>query len=273
MIISISRRFIFVHLHKCGGESIETTLAPHLTVNDFLNGASASVIQPWETEMMLDRLVGLNKHASAREIRQRLGGLYDAFFSFATVRRPERRIYSLYSFCIGLVRQSPGLCALLGEDLVQTAYWPVLTGTLYDRLGLTAATIGPALASGRIPPEAAFLQTEAIFTYSALLGALQSSDFATFIRHPDTRRDPAFATQWSMVSDDAGACILTRVVRLEEIDRDWPEVAARLQVGQLAVRHNASDYAGVPAMTPQDAAHLAEVFAVDYEKLGYGLPE
>ena len=273
MIISISRRFIFVHLHKCGGESIEASLAPHLTFNDFLNGAQASKTEPWLSEMMLDRLTGLSKHSPAAAIKAQLGEFYAYFHTFATVRAPHRRIHSLYSFSIGLARKSPGLRALLGEDVVDKATWPDLTGMLWGRLGLTEEQVGPALAAGQIPPEAAFLTTEIAMTYAAVLGALQSNSFAGFIRHDATRQDPAFATQWSMVSDAEGNRIVERIIRIEDIDRDWPEVAARLEVGPLLTRHNVSDYTGVPAMKPEDTRHLAEVFAMDYERLGYGLPE
>src|SRR5215469_2544795 len=40
MIISHSRRFIFVHIHKAGGTSVEQALDPHLAWNDLILGGS-----------------------------------------------------------------------------------------------------------------------------------------------------------------------------------------------------------------------------------------
>lgn len=272
MIISLSRRFIFVHLHKCAGESIEIGIAPFLRVNDILNGAGASTTESWLTEMMLDRLIGLAKHSSAREIKERMGEFYDYFYTFAVVRRPDRRIHSLYSFFIGLVRQSPGLIALLGEEPVRTLPWPALLSLLWGRLGLTPEAAAAALESGTLPAGGEFLTTEDIFTYSGVRGALLSDSFAAFIRHPSTQSDPAFETQWAMVSDAGGNCIVRKIIRLEDLDRDWPAVAARLSLGPLPARHNASDYGGVPGMTAADSVYLAQAFAVDYEHFGYDRP-
>lgn len=53
MIISMSRRFIFIHIHKCAGDTVETACAPYLAVNDILNGAEASHEKARLTEMML----------------------------------------------------------------------------------------------------------------------------------------------------------------------------------------------------------------------------
>ncbi|MCU0906725.1 MAG: hypothetical protein MUF73_04590 [Rhodobacteraceae bacterium] len=269
MIISTSRRFIFVHLHKCGGETIELAAAPHLSVNDLIIGAAPGAQPVWLTELLIERVTGLSKHASARDIRERLGKEYGWFHVFATVRQPDRRAHSLYSFCIGLVRQSAGLRGLLGAELVQTAPWPDLLAALWSRLGLTLSGAAAAQEARCLPPEGSFLLTEDIFSYLAVSAAILSPGFADFIRHPQTARDPGFASQWSMLSDADGTAIVDDIIRLETLDDAWPALATRFRLGPLPGRHNASNYAGVPEMTAQDRRVLRALYAEDFERLGY----
>jgi hypothetical protein len=88
VIISHSRRFVYVHLHKTAGESITSTLQPVLAPDDL-------VLRSRETAEFDG--VRLDKHSGAREIRSALPPeTWDRYFEFAFVRHPVDRTVSLY---------------------------------------------------------------------------------------------------------------------------------------------------------------------------------
>tara|TARA_R110002072_G_scaffold238769_2_gene396378 strand:- start:298515 stop:299144 length:630 start_codon:yes stop_codon:yes gene_type:complete len=83
MLISDSRKFVFVHLMKTGGESITETLMPF-----------ASVVYP----------DGHYKHATARTIRREFfapenGREWSDYFSFGVIRNPWEQVHSDYHYC------------------------------------------------------------------------------------------------------------------------------------------------------------------------------
>src|SRR5258708_2149793 len=96
MIISHSRRFIFVHIHKTGGTSVELALDKFLSWNDLVLGGSPL------GEAMNDTYrerYGLDKHSSVAEIDQVCGPqLSSRYTVLATVRHPLNRLCSLYNF-------------------------------------------------------------------------------------------------------------------------------------------------------------------------------
>src|ERR671918_1169665 len=61
-IVCRSRKFIFVHLHKCGGTSVEQAFAPHARWNDLVIGSTfwGELLQP-----LYKRRYGLTKHSRA----------------------------------------------------------------------------------------------------------------------------------------------------------------------------------------------------------------
>lgn len=96
MIISNSRKFIFVHVNKTAGTSITEALAPHLAWNDVVLGSTPigrALNQPFRERF------GLYKHSTAREIRAVVGErVWSEYRSFAVVRDPVDRARSLYGY-------------------------------------------------------------------------------------------------------------------------------------------------------------------------------
>ena len=73
---------------------------------------------------------GLSKHATAAEIREGIGAdRYDGYFSFALVRRPEDRIYSLYKWSAKL-----GRAAMQFGSVSQDTPWTELTARFRNTL-------------------------------------------------------------------------------------------------------------------------------------------
>ena len=104
MIISHSYKFVFVHIHKCAGESVTWALAPHLKDGDILCGVTK---EGKKNDKRYNIKYGINKHSHGKDIREHLGAdKWDEYYKFCIVRNPYLRILSLYTF-VGMLIQQP----------------------------------------------------------------------------------------------------------------------------------------------------------------------
>lgn len=113
-IISNSHRFVFVHLHKCGGSSVETAYQPHASWNDLVIGSTpeGEQLQP-----IYRKLHGLQKHSPASELRRVLGPVWDAYWTFAMVRHPARIYESFYKWSHRILLQYSAKTGISVEDV------------------------------------------------------------------------------------------------------------------------------------------------------------
>ena len=105
MIISNSRKFIFVHVMKTAGTSVSAAIDPCLRWNDIAIGGTrfGEQIQPAFRERF-----GLHKHSTAGEIRAMVGAdVWSSYFTFTVVRHPYDRIVSLYTWLHKKLRSAP----------------------------------------------------------------------------------------------------------------------------------------------------------------------
>lgn len=102
MIISNSRQFIFVHIHKTAGTAITKELESSIAWNDLsITGSSSGNVK----EHWYKTRFALEMHSPANAIRNVVGDeVWQNYYTFAFVRDPYRRILSLYTWLDGLVK-------------------------------------------------------------------------------------------------------------------------------------------------------------------------
>lgn len=104
MIISKSKNFIFIHIDKCGGTSIETALEPFLSWDDIIIGSTpfGEKLETVYEERSINGTV-LKKHSNANDIKNFIGEDWNNFYKFATVRDPKKIMISLYYYVKNMV--------------------------------------------------------------------------------------------------------------------------------------------------------------------------
>lgn len=246
MLISNSCRFIFIHLEKAAGTSIECALAPTLQWNDILLDSSP------RGKMMLTYFLpqyGLNKHSSAKRVLDVIGEeAWNTYFTFTVVRNPFTRLASLYLFsqrCLRAKLLRRGLDPDRAETLRLSRHRPDVWPWNYPGVkAYMSAGPGP----GR---------------------------FSRFLRSPYLERWDELR-QWSELSTGDGSRLLVNyVARVESLAQDWGAICERLGLGPLRLGHeNRSTQGGEWRelfSSPEDVAFVRHRFLVDFEKFGYSL--
>jgi hypothetical protein len=99
MVISYMRRFLFVHVYKAAGMSIEKALKSYDVRAGLLGHPMAEQERLLQALGFNPAILGMQRHVSAAEVRDAIGGdLFGKLFRFAFVRNPWDLQLSLYHF-------------------------------------------------------------------------------------------------------------------------------------------------------------------------------
>ena len=238
MIIYHSRRFIFVHIHKAGGTSVELGLEPFLAWCDLLLGSS-EIGERMSSHY--DARFGLGKHGSIADIERVCGEkICRDYHVFATVRHPLERLCSLYNYIGSIVH-------------AWAQRWRIAPGEVASRLAQGAPSEAPSL---NWPASRVFLGT---------------ADFSAFIRSAELAADPGFLTQASRLRSSKAADIRVRALRLEESAAWLPRMRKTLGVEFALPHSNKSRLKLVTGaeVSAADREFVAARFAEDYAVFGY----
>jgi len=94
-MISLAKSFLFVHVPKTGGNSIQNVLAQYSEDEIHANASHQDGVERFGVRCSLDPR--LRKHASLRDYRDSLGGpRLETLYKFAVVRNPWERLISFY---------------------------------------------------------------------------------------------------------------------------------------------------------------------------------
>ena len=232
MIISLNRRFVFVHIHKCAGTSVEMALGKMLRHNDLVFGSTKSGEKNQE---FFKKAIGLNKHSTAAEARGWMGeDMWGKCFKFAFVRHPVDRLLSLYSYAHKLAEGTP----MTPEEK-----------TRFDR-------------DGTLPDHPPY-------RYKAVRAALKSQSFSDFALHPLTWQDAGSQPQWESVCDPQGRLIVDFIGKVETIEQDWARLTTQLAIeAELEVR-NASGGRGTSQLSAEALEMVRDRYSRDFELFGY----
>lgn len=236
LIISSSRKFIFVHTAKTAGDSITEALTPHLRASDFV---VRNDFQIWLRRLRRQdppAFAVLAKHSPAAEIRAAVTPeVWEASYTFAFVRHPFDRTVSFYNF---------------------------MKKKAEDRRRLQLRNVWYATPPGRSGDPRAWAGGKAFAA---------TNSFSEFIRHPALDDAAGMQPQATFLCDHDGRLIVDFVGRFEQLDVDFGTVQDAIGVPRSPLpRRNSSGWrAGSVELSADDRAYLAERFADDLARFGY----
>ena len=267
MIICHSRKFIFIHIHKTGGTSVEVALEPILTWKDLILGSSAlgELIQP-----EFNRRFSLEKHSSISDVERVCGSeILSEYYVFSTVRHPLDRICSVYNFIATVIYS----WAVSNTIKVRIADFLSKRGS---RSAARLRQVAMALARHHAEMSARALTDETKqkapeLTWPASIAFISTDSFSAFIRHPWLFEDRAFQTQVSQLCNKDGTSVLTSAFRIEDQARWMPIVSERIKFEISLPRLNVSPLKLITAgsVSADDRTYIEKRFHEDYRRFGY----
>lgn len=230
-IISSSHRFVFVHLHKCGGSSVETAYQPHARWNDLVLGSTA---EGEALQGIYQKLHGLHKHNSAADLAAKLPDIWDDYWTFSMIRHPASIYESFYRW-IHKILSTHGANNDMPLDEVKRR---VLAGEI----------------------------KRPFMVYEVTRPFCRAEDFNDFVRR--FSKKSTLGTLHDRLSRD-GALIVDDVFKLEQADRLWAALSARAGATIDPAHANKGSALTGLAWSAEAVRIVNDRHAIDYETFGY----
>jgi hypothetical protein len=244
MLISNSKKFIYIHLHKCAGTSVERALGKTIAWNDILLGSTP---EGERLQAIYQTLFGLEKHSSAAEVCAVVGReIWDACYTFATVRNPYALAVSLYTHSLKVLRR-------------------------HTREASASASAAGANQTISVNPHVWPWNYPGVRALLAVRG--EHTTFSEFIRSPHLPGWAGFATMRSQLCDANGSLLMREVFKVEELEAVWPLIVQKTGVPDVPLgRDNRSVVPGVSFgkfYRPGDADFIRTHYREDFQLFGY----
>src|SRR5580692_9994279 len=189
MIISASKKFIFIHTMKTSGDSMAVTLRPYLSSRDFI---LQNDFQGWWRRIAGkndSKYQSLHKHSTATEVRSLMPAeLWDGYYKFAFVRHPVNRAVSLYTYIATKAEERRRFRPL-------NAWYLTPQGKKDDPV-----------------------------TWPAMRAFLATDSFSSFIRYPGLSDERGMRPQSEFLCDPHGQIIVDFVGKFENLNGDVAKI-------------------------------------------------
>ncbi len=261
MIISNSKRFIYIHIHKTAGTSIEHAFDPSLQWNDIILGSTK---YGEEIQHIYRQRFRLYKHSTAQECYDVVGAaVWDDYFTFATVRNPYSLAVSAFTYA-------------------QKVLDKVITSGRYSYENIRPLIKSGQMSKRRLWHWSRFRQpkkSNRIFQWPVIKALMESgypkSSFVGFLQSPYAWDDLALKPQWDKLAVSRGGTPridLNCIVKVEELNRQWPELCHKLKM-DVKLPHLNQSSRGTPWQDFYDCDEVVALvehhFTADFEAFGY----
>ena len=246
MIISHSRKFIFIHLEKCGGTSVETALQPYLAWDDLILGSTdfgeslqSLYINRYGEDAVKNNM--LWKHSSANQIYNYLGARrWNKYKKISVVRNPFDLMRSLYAYSHTVVKYHIGYIGKSRwEEMIRQDSFPN-----------------------------SWPYTE---PYVRALGqsVVEETGINGFAKHLLDSNSEVTKSQMSRILPSLMAKDLGLIIDLSQISDRWQEVlnVASISDSVPLDRLNASEYTNHEEFNSSTTRRIQKHFAADFEFL------